>query len=472
MWIYVLALAEIAGIITAFHAVMATRTSQGAVAWAVSLVTVPYLAVPLYWVFGRNKFRGYALARQEELSAVSERLADETIDLEALAAAHGVDEGSLKSAQRLGRLPATVGNRVELLVDGEATFTSILAGIESARQYVLVQFYILRDDSIGRQLKERLIDRASSGVPVYVLFDEIGSFALTRSSYIDDLRTAGVTVLPFNTRKGRRNRFQLNFRNHRKIVVVDGVRCWIGGHNVGDEYLGLDSEFGAWRDTHIRIDGPAAIAAQVSFVEDWQWASDSLLPGLNWQPETVDDGDTALLIAPTGPADRLETASLLHVQAINGARERLWIASPYFVPDEAVTSALQLVCLRGVDVRIIVPDKSDNLLVTLASYIYFDKIAPFGAAFFRYTEGFLHQKTFLVDDRIAAVGTANFDNRSFRLNFEVTAIGAGASFVPAVERMFEADFARSEAMPPDAFSSKPLWFRLAARLCRLMSPVL
>ncbi len=472
MWIYLVALAEVAGVVTALHAVMVTRTSQGAIAWAVSLVTFPYVAVPLYWVFGRNKFQGYVLARQEQLAIVNEQLAENTVELQNPGVVHGANAGSLRSAQRLARMPATVGNRVELLIDGEATFTSILAGIESAKHYVLVQFYILRDDSTGRKLQQSLLRRAKAGVSVYVLFDEIGSFALPKSDYIAELRAAGVSVLPFNTRKGSRNRFQLNFRNHRKIVVVDGVTCWIGGHNVGDEYLGLDPKVGAWRDTHIRIDGPATIAAQVSFIEDWQWASDSVINGLGWTPAAREDGDTTLLVAPSGPADKLETASLLHVQVINNAQKRLWIASPYFVPDESISSALQLACLRGVDVRIIVPDKSDNLLVTLASYIYVDKIAPLGGTFFRYTDGFMHQKAFLVDDRTAAVGTANFDNRSFRLNFEITVLGAGEEFIASIESMFEADFRRSEVMPADAFSSKPPWFRLAARLCRLFSPVL
>ena len=462
-WIYVIAAFELAGIVSAGVAIMSTRTPQGAIAWAVSLVTFPYLSVPLYWVFGRNKFRGYVLARQEQLEVVNKELRRQAKE-------KGVDEGRLRSAEKLARIPASANNRVDLLVDGEATFASIFAGIDAAEDYILVQFYIVRDDEIGRELKDRLIARAKQGVRAWFLYDEIGSFGLS-ASYLGELRAAGIDVRPFNTRKGAVNRFQLNFRNHRKIVVVDGKTSWIGGHNVGDEYLGRDPKFGNWRDTHVRIEGPATLAAQVSFVEDWQWASDAVPADLRWRPLSG-DGDCALLIAPSGPADELETASLLHTQVINDARERLWIASPYFVPDYATIAALQLACLRGVDVRIIVPDKSDNLLVTLASYIYFQIIAPGGAKFFRYRDGFMHQKVFLVDDRVAGVGTANFDNRSFRLNFEISTLGSGPAYVAEVEKMFEADFQRSKPMPPDAFTSKPLWFRFAARVSRLMSPVL
>ena len=470
IWLYIVAAFEIAGIVSALFAVMSTRTPQGAIAWAVSLITLPYVAVPLYWIFGRDKFRGYVMARQEKLDAVNEALAETAAELRKHALASGVDEGRIRSAERLARMPASGNNRIELLIDGEATFESILSGIDAAERYVLVQFYILRHDGLGTRLKDRLIARAKDGVRVYVLYDEIGSFGLS-TAYLDEMHAAGIDIRPFNTRKGRVNRFQLNFRNHRKIVIVDGKTCWIGGHNVGDEYLGLDPKFGNWRDTHVRIEGPATLAAQVSFIEDWQWASDSIIPDLNWQPFLAEAGDTALLIAPSGPADELETASLLHTQVINTAQERLWIASPYFVPDHATIAALQLACLRGVDVRIIVPDKTDNALVTYATYIYFQLIAPCGAKFYRYTDGFMHQKVFLVDDRIAAVGTANFDNRSFRLNFEITTIAGPGEFHDSLEK-FEADFARSVPMPFDAYTSKPAWFRLAARVSRLTSPIL
>ena len=470
IWVYIVTAFELAGIISAIVAIMSTRTSQGAIAWSITLITFPYLAVPLYWVFGRDKFRGYVLAHQEQLEDVSRALAETRVELRRQAKEMGIDEGRLRSAERLARIPASANNRVELLIDGEATFASIFAGINAAEQYILVQFYIIRNDVLGRELKDRLIARAKEGIQVYLVYDEIGSFGLP-AAYFKELRGAGVDVRPFNTRKGPVNRFQLNFRNHRKIVIVDGSTCWIGGHNVGDEYLGRNPKFGKWRDTHVKIEGPATLAAQVSFVEDWQWSSDSIPPDLRWQPVNV-DGDCALLIAPTGPADDLETASLLHTQIINNARKRLWIASPYFVPDPATVAALQLACLRGVDVRIIVPDKTDNLLVTLASYIYFQMIAPSGAKFFRYTDGFMHQKVLLIDDHIAGVGTANFDNRSFRLNFEISTLGTGQDYIAEVEKMFEADFERSKPMPPDAYTSQPIWFRFAARFSRLTSPIL
>ena len=369
----------------------------------------------------------------------------------------------------MAEMPAVRGNSVDLLIDGETTFASIFAGIDAAEEYVLVQFFIVKDDELGRDLQARLIAKAREGIRVFFLYDEIGSYKLPKR-YLDELREAGVEVSPFHSRKGHRNRFQINFRNHRKIVVVDGHTAWIGGHNVGDEYLGK-GDLGDWRDTHLKIDGPAAVAAQLSFFEDWHWATDSV-PAFNWTPQHIAEDGVDVLVMPTGPADELETAGLMFVHAINSAQRRIWIASPYFVPDEAVMASLQLAGLRGVDVRILIPDEPDHLLVYLAAFSYFDQAGSTGVRFYRYTEGFLHQKTMLIDDNVSAIGTANLDNRSFRLNFEITAFAADDDFAAEVEQMLLEDFERSHLMRPSDYDERGFWFKLAVRLARLTSPIL
>jgi cardiolipin synthase len=461
---------HVMGFVSSVHAVMSTRTSQGAIAWAVSLNTFPYLAVPAYWVLGRSKFQGYVTARRN-IDGRNEGVGRKAIERVAPYRVPEADQvEAVSAAERLAAMPVLRSNKVDLLVDGDATFDSILNGIDAAKEYVLVQFFIVHDDGLGRALKERLIAKANEGVRVLFLYDEIGSHALP-DRYKQELREAGAEVSEFNTRKGRRNRFQLNFRNHRKIVVTDGEVAWIGGHNVGDEYLGKDPKFGHWRDTHVRIEGPAVLKAQLSFLEDWHWATDSV-PALNWTPHPAPDGsDARVLIIPTGPADELESANLMFVHALNLARKRIWIASPYFVPDHSVVVALQLAGLRGVDVRILIPDEPDHLLVYLAAYSYFDEAGQTGAKFYRYQDGFLHEKAMLIDDDIATIGTANFDNRSFRLNFEITAAIADPTFVTDVEQMFEADFARSRLMEQGEYDRKPWYFRLGVRVARLTAPV-
>jgi cardiolipin synthase len=323
---------------------------------------------------------------------------------------------------------------------------------------------------LGRELKSRLIAKAEQGVRIYFLYDEIGSHALPEK-YKDDMKAAGIEVYNFHSRKGPRNRFQINFRNHRKIVVVDGHTAWVGGHNVGDEYLGKDPKLGKWRDTHVKIVGPAAKAVQLAFLEDYHWASDKTLE-LDWKVESDSEGDKEILIVPSGPADTLDTAALMVIHGINTAKKRIWIASPYFVPDEAVMAALHLAGLRGVDVRILIPEKSDILLVYLAAFSYFNETKKTDVKIYRYNDGFMHQKVMLLDDRTAAVGTVNFDNRAFRLNFEITALIINPAFAAQVEQMLLEDFSKATRVEPDDYNNKPWWFKVAVRFARLTSPLL
>ncbi len=457
------------GFISSVDAVMSTRTAQGTIAWALSLNLIPTIAVPAYWVLGRSRFKGYVTLRQSHDTETRHRIQKLRERLEDHRFTEFQFPASARAAEALADFPYVCNNNVELLIDGKATFDSILAGMADAREYILIQFYIVHDDELGRAVQSCLIDKAKQGVRVYFLYDEVGSHDLP-DSYTNKLKDAGVEVYDFHTRKGPGNRFQINFRNHRKIVVVDGRVTWVGGHNVGDEYLGKDPKIGRWRDTHVRIEGPAAVGAQLSFVEDWFWATAAHLE-LDWNMYAAADGHANVLILPSGPADDLETAALMYTHAINTARERIWIASPYFVPDEGVVHALQLASLRGVDIRVVVPDKSDNRMVDLSAAAYFDELSEVGVEFYRYTDGFLHEKTLIVDDLVAAVGTANFDNRSFRLNFEITAIIADPDFVEHMVEMFEADFANSDLMEPGDYDSKSFWFRLAVRLSRLTAPI-
>jgi len=469
--VYLVLLFEFLGILTAMHAVMNVRTPQGSIAWAVSLVTIPVVTVPAYWIFGRNKFHGYVLERRADADRLDDIFRNAKLEIERLVGSTEWANTALRGTERLARLPFMGGNDVELLIDGAATFGSIFAGIDAAEDYVLVQFYIVHGDDVGTELQQRLIGAAERGVRVYFLYDEIGSLALP-GSYLTRLRQAGVSVLPFHSRKGSGNRLQLNFRNHRKTVVVDGHTAWIGGHNVGDEYLGRDESIGNWRDTHMRLRGPAALGAQIAFVEDWRWATDDTLGDLSWIPVAVPNATAQALVIASGPADEVETASLMYTQAINAASRRIWIASPYFVPDDAIVQSLQLAALRGVDVRILIPEVSDNQLVKLAAYSYFDEVGSTGVKFYRYQDGFLHEKAMLIDDMVGTIGTANFDNRSFRLNFEITVIVVDPDFAKDVEQMFEADFANSRLMLPDEYDSKSYLFKVAVRLARLAAPVL
>jgi cardiolipin synthase len=380
--------------------------------------------------------------------------------------------GELTAFQQLATLPFTRGNAAHLLVDGFATFDAILEAIASAERYVLAQTYILRDDGIGREFQRRLIAKAREGVRVYLLYDEVGSFHLPKR-YVHALEEAGVHVAAFSGGRPWRARFRLNFRNHRKIVVVDGKRGFMGGLNVGDEYLGLDPKIGRWRDTHVALEGPVVQGLQYAFLKDWYYGREELVE-VEWAPTPADPSrsDLCALVLASGPADALETCGLLFTHAIESAEERVWIATPYFVPDGAVLGALQLAALRGVDVRLLMPRQTDAWFFEYVPYAYLPDVTRAGVKAYLYEEGFMHQKVLLVDDDYAAVSTANLDNRSFRLNFELTMLAYDRGFCAEVERMLEADFARATAITEADLADRPFFFRLAVQTTRLMAPVL
>ncbi|MGJ8633986.1 MAG: cardiolipin synthase [Luteolibacter sp.] len=456
------------GIFHIFLALMHTRTSQGTIAWVVSLITMPFFAIPLYWLLGRSKFHGYIRARRGNDQRLREiatnmhgRLHEFAVDLPK----ENVFE---RAAEELGGLPFTRGNSLELLIDGKFTFERLFAEMATARKYICVNFFIVKNDKVGKRFQQALIAKAKEGLKVYFLFDEIGSHKLS-TTYLDELKEAGVECETFGSGRHWWSRFQMNFRNHRKIVIIDGETAFLGGLNVGDEYLGRNKRFGDWRDTHLALKGPAVQAVQLIFMEDWFWASDRV-PELLWET-TPEKADQVTAIIPTGPADPADSWKLLVAEAANSAREKLWIASPYFVPDDGVMTALQLAALRGVDVRILLPDRADHILVWLSTYTYYQDAIPFGVKLFRYQPGFLHQKVMLVDDRLASVGTANLDNRSFRLNFEVTAFVCDSSFINQIRKMLVTDFQDSREVSMKEFTSKPILFRAACRAARLMSPL-
>lgn len=466
---YIYAIIELLAIAAALDVVMKGRTAQGTIAWAIALVSLPVAALPLYLTFGHHRFNGYVSARRAgnlDINHIAVALSRRAPDVRATFAAH---HSEIKLLEKLAAMPFTRYNRADLLIDGEATFGAIFQGIEAAREYILVQFFIVNDDQLGREFQKRLVAKAKSGVAVHFLFDEVGSHNLP-AAYLDTLRAAGIFTHSFKTTKGWLNRFRLNFRNHRKIIVVDGVIAFVGGLNVGDDYMGRSRRFGPWRDTHVRVEGPAVQCIQLAFLEDWYWATRTV-PTLNWEPRPAPTGDMPVLVLPTGPADEVETCTLFFILAINAARHRIWIASPYFVPDRQVISALQLAAMRGVDVRIILPEKPDHILVWLSSFSYVEETEPFGVKFFRYQPGFMHQKVMIVDHGVATIGTANFDNRSFRINFEITLLFGDDAFATEVRRMLVDDMRRCREVTARELMEKPLWFKVAVKIARLMSPV-
>ncbi len=455
------------GFVSAILALMSSRTSQGAIAWIISLITLPYMAVPAYWIFGRPRFYGYVSARGERDSVLRRVLARFRERVEPYVA--DATDSDIRAVEQLALMPMTRGNRAELLVDGEATFDSLFAGIEAAEDYILIQFFIVRHDALGMRLKSHLQRASARGVRVHFLYDEIGSRHLD-DDFLRDLTSEGIEVSAFNSSRGWRHRFQLNFRNHRKVLVVDGNLGWVGGFNVGVEYLGQDARYGPWRDTHLKLSGPSVLGLQEAFWEDWHWATGEVLD-LAWTPRKTFAESQNVVIVPSGPADRQETASLLVQHAIHSAQTLFWVTSPYFVPDQGVQDALRLAAMRGVDVRIIIPERPDHLLVFLSAFSFLPDMLRSGVKVYRYQPGFLHQKVMLIDDVAASVGTVNLDNRSFRLNFEITAFLPDRHFAAEVRLMLERDFANCRRIDHDELAQRALWQKIVSRAAYLLSPI-
>lgn len=459
---------HLAGVYFAHHAASRAHTAQGAVAWAIALVTFPWVALPVYAVFG--PVRAYLLTddqaavRQVAFGPLLARIPPEAL-------ADPTADPRRDLLVRLAPAPVTLA-RTDLLIDGRQIFEAFFALIEGAERSLAAGFYIIRDDAIGRRLKDALIAKAREGVRVRLLYDNVGS-RNTPHAYWAELREAGVEVRGFEVARALPRVLRYNFRNHRKVLAADGRVAIIGGPNIADEYLGPSKWFKDWRDTAVRITGPAAAIAQVSFVEDWLWTGGELPADPPVSPMQADPAATTpVLVLPTGPADDLPACPLAFLHLIAEARTRLWLATPYFVPDLDVINALKLAAVRGVDVRVLIPYAPDHTVVWLASFAYAGEVLRAGVKLYRYYDGFMHQKVLLVDDWAACVGTVNFDNRSLRLNFENTLVVFDDGFAEEVAAMLETDFARSIVYDRAAHEDRPRSVRLLAPAARLLGPLL
>lgn len=448
-----------------WRAVVSARTPQGAIAWTIFLVTAPWVAVPAYLVLGQHKLRAKTTSYRQS-AAVTKR-GGTSIGLQEQ---HIIGSERLLVFSRLGGMPVQAGNAANLLLNGDATFAAIFAAIDTAQSYVLAQFYTIADDALGNAFADRLIAAAGRGVRVWLVCDRVGSYGLS-AAYRNRLTAAGVQFPDPSLASHRASRFRVNFRNHRKTVIVDGQWATVGGHNVTDAYVRPGGAMGTWRDTHLSLRGPVVSQVQTGFVRDWHWYTGAFITDqLEWSPRPVAPGIPAVTVF-MGPTDEYDTGALFFVAAIAAAQRRVWIASPYFVPDIDTLSALKCAALKGCDVRILLPDRADHFLPWLAAFAFFDEVRKAGVKIYRYREGFMHQKVVLIDDDLCSVGTANFDNRSFRLNFETMVVVHDSDFADRTRDMLQTDMTYADCVDRN-LESQTLAIRIGARLTRLLSPLL
>lgn len=455
------------GIICAAMAILRSRTPQGATAWVMSLLSFPFISVPAYILMGRNKFEGYNTKRK----ILDQKIESELNNLNPLKSEYvpSLEEMNVitKLASPKNQPGFTTGNKIKLLVNADEAFPEMLAEIENAKEYIVFQFYVVRGDETGCAFFDAMIRKAQEGVHVTFMNDAIG--VEVPKKIMKKMIDAGIQTGTFNesTHKGK---FQINFRNHRKVLIVDGKVAFIGGMNIGDEYRGLTIQYGPWRDTCVKIQGPAVIAAQISTAKDWYCIHERPL-ACNWNIHPV-EGNSTVMVLHSGPADDKHTILLTLVSLINTATRRLWIANPYYVPPESLMDAILLASLRGVDVRILIPSYSDATFVMLASKVYQKPLLKHGVKVYKYTPGFLHQKVMIVDDQFAIVGSANFDCRSMFINFEISTITNDKTFINEMAEMLEKDYSQSEQLTLKEFNNIPLSEKIVTRGANLLAPVL
>ncbi|WOV87111.1 cardiolipin synthase [Sporosarcina oncorhynchi] len=448
-------------------------------AWLLVLFFIPLFGFVIYLLFGRklrdkHNFRWSGKNRigiETLIDYQIEAIEEERFDFKLDDTAHYHDMIYLHL--RNNHAVLTQDNDVQVFNDGAAKFKALLDDLENAKDHIHFQYYILRLDALGTKIMNVLIKKAKQGVKVRVLYDDIGSRGL-RIKHLKELTDAGGEVTAFFPAILPLINPRLNYRNHRKVVVIDGRIGYVGGFNVGDEYLGLDKKFGYWRDTHLRIEGSAIHPLQTRFLLDWNQASamEDIDYAERYFPAIPTKGSVGLQIVSSGPDAEWEQIKDGYLKMIFLAKEYIYIQTPYFIPDVSFLDALRIACLSGVDVRIMIPNKPDHMFVYWATYSNVGKLLKAGAKVYIYENGFIHAKQIVVDDEVSTVGTANIDVRSFKLNFEINAFIYDREKSHELAELFESDMQLSTELTYEMYLNRTRGIKIKESVSRLLSPIL
>lgn len=443
--------------------------------WIVVLGGFPVVGFIFYLLFGRNHRKEKMFRRKYFLDkkAFSKIEGDtEKVNEKRMLEMEEDHRRLFALAQKLGNSPISFATSTKVLTNGDETFSHILEELKKATHHIHLEYYIVRHDLIGQEIKEVLVDKAKQGIKVRFLYDSVGSWKLSKK-YISELIDAGVEMVEFGPVTLPFLNSKFNFRNHRKIIVIDGTVGFVGGLNIGDEYLGRDKGFGFWRDTHLMAKGEAVRSLQLIFLQDWYYmTNDSLLTADYLSPALEVNNHGGVQMIAGGPDNEWSVIKNIFFSMISSADKSVWIASPYFIPDEDIFSAIKVAALSGLDIRILVPQRPDKRIVFHASRSYFPELLEAGVKIYEYEKGFMHSKIVIVDGQLASIGTSNMDMRSFHLNFEVNAFLYKTNSTRKLVEEFENDMLHSKAIVLDDFNKRNLGFRLLESTARLLSPML
>lgn len=455
------------------------RNSASSWAWLMVLYFIPIIGFILYLMIGQ-KFRKRKLSR---LLGDRQRIIEDTIgkqrDLLASRSYRFHDEAMSDYQDMMymnlgtGFALHTENNEIETFTDGNSKFDALIRDIESAQHHIHLVYYIVRNDALGRRIIRTLAAKAAEGVEVRFLYDYIGSIRVTRRFFRPLLEAGGMAAAFFPSKFPFIN-LKINYRNHRKLAIIDGQIGYIGGFNIGDEYLGLNKHFGAWRDTHLRVRGNAVHQMQAQFLMDWNLATAGRMElNENYFPPITDStGQIGMQVVASGPDTEYQEIKAAYIKMIYSAKKSVSLQTPYFVPDGSLLTALRIAAQSGVEVKIILPSKPDHFFVYWATQSYIGELLAFGVKVYQYDKGFLHAKMLVVDGRVASVGTANIDIRSFKLNFEMNAFIYDTETSCSLQRIFDADIGDSFELTSRMYARRPYMNRFKESVSRLLSPLL
>jgi cardiolipin synthase len=447
---------------------LSKKDATATVAWCLLVLFVPLLGALLFWGFGHN----YLLHRVRHQRGERGGRRKQHPHPDGLP--HHEDRGEHELgelAERVNAYPLRRGNAVTVYHETEQAFAALLDAIEQARRYIHLEYFILRSDATGERLLELLARKAKEGIEVRLLFDAMGSLHL-KNRALRSLREAGGQVAAFLPLNPLHSLIRVNLRNHRKITVVDGRIGFTGGMNIGDDYLGKNARLGYWRDSFVRLEGPAVADLHCVFCEDWEFARRETLPDEQYAPPQPEVGDVCVQVADSGPDQEVNTIREIYFLAIVSARQRLWIASPYLVPDNGLFDALRAARYRGVDVRILTLLRPDHYLSYYAGLYYAAELLPYDVKIYLYRKGMMHAKLMMVDGRWGMVGSANLDYRSLHLNFEIGCILHDAGQVAELESAYRRDLDDAVPLDQETLARRSWASRALENACRLFTPAL
>jgi cardiolipin synthase len=474
LWPYLGIFAEALGF-ALIPAVLARRKEPpSTLAWILALLFLPGFGAALFLVHGRDRMRWPAKRKRAADRVVEARLGGARSRAQAAGALTTVSsegQGIFRVCQSLGgAIELTSGNHVEVYDDGSVASLAMERAIDAAQSSVLAEYYLVRNDATGARFRDQLVRAAKRGVEVRLLLDAYGCFWLP-GRWFRPLKAAGVKVAEFLP-LSQALRLPMNLRTHRKILVVDGETAFTGGLNIGDEYVGAKGDEAMWRDTHMCVTGPAVGSLAAVFLRDWHFMTGQSDVDPRFFPEATHAGDVRVAVVPSGPDDPRESIHRLFFAAIVGARRRVWITTPYFVPDRSLLVALEGAALRGVSVRMILPSRSNHGVTHRAGTSFYAELLEAGVELYAYLPGMIHSKTMLVDDELTLIGSANMDMRSFRLNFEVHTLMHDRTLTQTLEARFEADRANCRQLLLEEWMRRPWHHRVREGAARLVSPIL